>query len=220
MDETKSMMNADINEKSVQQKIAPIIVFFFSLLILWPMGIIDIQIAIILFNISLIYPLWRMFDRKSLEEFGIKLHGFNKAIKENWFLIISPIVVVNPFAIVIQWIFPALSEHVIGRVPINLSASPLIVLTQVVILGPLIEEALFRGFLQRYTAFFAPKYAAIIFASVVFAFSHWASGDILFIALDLIFIFTRGCIYGLIYARTENALISFIPHALVNLPFW
>ena len=160
-----------------------------------------------------------MIDRKSFEEFGIKFHGFNRAIKENWFLIIAPIVVVTPFVIALQWIYPSLTGHIINRVPIDLSANPLIVIPLIVIIGPLLEETLFRGVLQRYTAFFAPKTVAIVFVSLVFALFHWASGETLIVAFDLLFIFIRGCIYGLIYMRTENVLISLIPHALVNLPF-
>ena len=214
------MMDDNENEKLVQQKIAPIIVLIFSLIILWPMGIINNQIAIILLIISLIYPLWRMIDRGSLNEFGIKFHGLRKTIKDNWLLIIASVIIVILLGIIEQWICPSLSEHIINRVPIDLSANPLIVIPLVVIIVPFLEESLFRGFLQRYTMFFAPKPVAIVFASIIFALFHWASGEALVVALDLLFIFIRGCIYGLVYMRTENVLISFIPHALVNLPFW
>ena len=220
MDETQSMMDVGYNENSVQQKIAPVIVLIFSLIILWPLGIINNQIAVIFLSISLIYPLWRMIDRKSLNEFGIKFHGLRKTIRDNWLLIIASGIIVTLLGMIVQWIYPSLSEHIINRVPIDLSANPLIVIPLVVIIVPLLEESLFRGFLQRYTTFFAPKLVAVVFASVVFALFHWASGEALVVAFDLLSIFIRGCIYGLVYMRTENALISFIPHALVNLPFW
>lgn len=216
--EITAKMEIESNVSSFQKRVAPLLVLLFSSMVLWPLGTINFLTVIILLNISLAYPLLRMIDRKSIEEFGIKFHDSKKAIKDNWFLIISPIVVVKPLDILIQWVYPALSEHIMNRVPINLSGNPFIIFPVVVIIGPLLEEALFRGFLQRYTTFFAPKTLAIIFASIVFALFHYAPGDVVAVVLDFIFIFIRGCIYGLVYVRTENALISFLPHALVNLP--
>jgi membrane protease YdiL (CAAX protease family) len=220
LDEDTAKIDTDSNDRLFQQRVAPLLVLLFSSVVLWPLGIISFQFAAILLLSSLIYPLGRLTDRMSLEEFGIRFHDLKKGIRENWFLIIAPIVIVMPFAMVVQWIYPSLTEHIINRVPIDLSANPLIVMPLLIIIVPLLEETLFRGFLQRYTAFFAPKTVAIVFASMVFALFHWSSGEALIVALDLLFIFIRGCIYGLIYMRTENALISFIPHALVNLPFW
>lgn len=202
------------------RKISPILVLLVSSLLLYPFGFIDSWQAAFLLLCVLVCPIVRLGEHQSLRELGIKFHGLKEDIMCNWYLIIIPVVAISPMTMVVAWLYPPFSEHIISRVPIDFNEDPLVLFMQVVIIGPLVEEILFRGLLQRYTSLFAPKKAAILYASVIFALFHYASGDLLAMTLDLLFLFIRGCIYGLIYSRSQNALVSCIAHSLVNLPFW
>jgi membrane protease YdiL (CAAX protease family) len=219
-EENPAEIETESIEGTFQKRIAPLLVILFSATVLWPMGIINLQIAEALLLLSIIYPLMKTGVNSTLEEFGIRFSKIRQAIRKNWFLILSPVVVVAPIDHIVMWFFPEYSEHIINRIPIELTANPIYVLLVIVIIGPLVEEALFRGFLQKYITFFAPKVVSVILASVVFALWHWAVGDVFIVFLDITFLFIRGCLYGLIFLRTDNALISFMAHALVNLPFW
>lgn len=86
----------------------------------------------------------------------------------------------------------------------------------VIILAPLTEEWIFRGFLHSYFRKFVNPSLAIAASAAIFAVMHiegamqWGNG------LTLSIIFTIGVILAKLYEKTGNLLASLICHAIFN----
>lgn len=107
-------------------------------------------------------------------------------------------------------------DHVLGRVNMpGLDQLPLLLFNQIVsVLG---EEIEFRAFfvgkgMKRFS--FWPVAVA---GAVLFAAAHYAAGAAGIVAWDLGGIFIDGILFAILYRKTGNCLISFIPHFLNNM---
>ena len=107
-------------------------------------------------------------------------------------------------------------DHVLGRVNVpGLDQLPLLLFSQIVsVLG---EEIEFRAFfvgkgMKRFS--FWP---VAIAGAVIFAAAHYAAGPAGIVAWDLAGIFIDAILFAILYRRTGNCLISFIPHFLNNM---
>ena len=107
-------------------------------------------------------------------------------------------------------------DHVLGRISVSgLDQLPLLLLSQVVsVLGEEIE----------YRAFFVGKgmkrfsfWPAAVAGAILFATAHYAAGAAGIVAWDLGAIFIDAILFAILYRRTGNCLISFIPHFLNNM---
>ena len=107
-------------------------------------------------------------------------------------------------------------DHVLGRINVpGLDQLPLLLFTQTVsVLG---EEIEFRAFfvgkgMKRFS--FWP---AAIVGAVLFAAAHYSAGAAGIVARDLGGIFIDAILFAILYRKTGNCLISFIPHFLNNM---
>lgn len=82
-----------------------------------------------------------------------------------------------------------------------------------VVIAPLMEELLFRGFLFRgYAASRIGVVGAILLTSVI-----WASMHIQYDVFYIVQIIVLGCVFGWLRWRSGSTLLTIILHALVNL---
>ena len=107
-------------------------------------------------------------------------------------------------------------DHVLGRINVpGLGQLPLLLFNQTVsVLG---EEIEFRAFfvgkgMKRFS--FWP---AAIVGAVLFAAAHYAAGAPGIVAWDLGGIFIDAILFAILYRKTGNCLISFIPHFVSNM---
>ena len=107
-------------------------------------------------------------------------------------------------------------DHVLGRISVpNLDQLPLLLINQIAsVLG---EEIEFRAFfvgkgMKRFS--FWPVAVA---GAVLFAAAHYATGATGIIAWDLGGIFIDAVLFAILYRKTGNCLISFVPHFLNNM---
>jgi membrane protease YdiL (CAAX protease family) len=107
-------------------------------------------------------------------------------------------------------------DHVLGRVDVpGLDALPLLLFNQIVsVLG---EEIEFRAFfvgkgMKRFS--FWP---AAIVGAVLFAAAHFTAGPAGVVAWDMGCIFVDAVLFAILYRKTGNCLISFVPHFLNNM---
>ena len=107
-------------------------------------------------------------------------------------------------------------DHVLGRINVpGLDQLPLLLFNQIVsVLG---EEIEFRAFfvgkgMKRFS--FWPVAVA---GAVLFAAAHYTAGAAGIVAWDLGGIFIDAILFAILYRRTGNCLISFIPHFLNNM---
>ena len=107
-------------------------------------------------------------------------------------------------------------DHVLGRIDVpGLDQLPLLLLSQTAsVLG---EEIEFRAFfvgkgMKRFS--FWP---AAIVGAVLFAAAHYSAGAAGIVARDLGGIFIDAILFAILYRKTGNCLISFIPHFVSNM---
>ena len=107
-------------------------------------------------------------------------------------------------------------DHVLGRVNVPcLDQLPLLLFNQIVsVLG---EEIEFRAFfvgkgMKRFS--FWPVAVA---GAVLFAAAHYTAGAAGIVAWDLGGIFIDAILFAILFRKTGNCLISFIPHFLNNM---
>ena len=88
----------------------------------------------------------------------------------------------------------------------------LLICIQVMIIGPIIEELLFRGILLRslLEKFYQRPFKAIIYTSLVFGFVH-------FNLVQGMFSFLGGIILGVIYYYTKSIKLCILTHILNNI---
>ena len=127
-------------------------------------------------------------------------------------LILSPVEILLSKAV----FGSAYINHVLGRIDVpGLDQLPLLLFTQIVsVLG---EEIEFRAFfvgkgMKRFL--FWPVAVA---GAVLFAAAHYSAGAAGIVAWDLAGIFIDAILFAILYRRTGNCLISFIPHFLNNM---
>ncbi len=107
-------------------------------------------------------------------------------------------------------------DHVLGRVNMpGLDQLPLLLFNQIVaVLGEEIEfRAFFVGKGMKHFSF----WPVVIVGAVLFAAAHFNAGAAEIVAWDLGGIFIDAILFALLYRRTGNCLISFIPHFLNNM---
>ena len=152
-------------------------------------------------------------------ESGLSFKRFFSDIKKPWVipLILFMLVLSQVEMLLSKAVFgSAYIDHVLGRVNVpGLDQLPLLLFSQIVsVLG---EEIEFRAFfvgkgMKRFS--FWPVAVA---GAVLFAAAHYTAGAAGIVAWDLGGIFIDAILFAILYRRTGNCLISFIPHFLNNM---
>ncbi len=86
----------------------------------------------------------------------------------------------------------------------------------IIVLAPLIEETLFRGFLQSYIRQFLGQKQAILITSVCFSLFHYSSGQGLGNISIILSLFVLSLFLGFLYEKRGSLLASMILHASFN----
>ena len=152
-------------------------------------------------------------------ESGLSFKRFFSDLKKPWVIpLILFLLVLSPAEMLLsKAVFGrAYIDHVLGRISVpGLDQLPLLLFTQIVsVLG---EEIEFRAFfvgkgMKRFS--FWP---VAIAGAVIFAAAHYAAGPAGIVARDLGGIFIDAILFVVLYRKTGNCLISFIPHFLNNM---
>ncbi|MBP3209642.1 MAG: CPBP family intramembrane metalloprotease [Oscillospiraceae bacterium] len=152
-------------------------------------------------------------------ESGLSFKRFFSDIKKPWVIpLILFMLVLSPAEILLSKVVfgSAYIDHVLGRVNVpGLDQLPLLLFNQIVsVLG---EEIEFRAFfvgkgMKRFS--FWP---VAIAGAVIFAAAHYAASPAGIVAWDLAGIFIDAILFAILYRRSGNCLISFIPHFLNNM---
>jgi hypothetical protein len=97
------------------------------------------------------------------------------------------------------------------------SLMALVALFIVIIAAPVIEELLFRGFLQNYFKRYLGTKAAILITSLCFALFHLAPSQGLGNISLVISLFSFACFLGFVYERQKSLFASIGLHMFFNL---
>jgi len=152
-------------------------------------------------------------------ESGLSFKRFFSDLKKQWVIpLILFMLILSPAEMLLsKAVFgSAYVDHVLGRINVpGLDKFPMLLFSQVVsVLGEEIE----------YRAFFVGKgmkrfsfWPVAIAGAVLFAAAHYAAGPAGIVAWDLGAIFIDAILFAILYRKTGNCLISFIPHFLSNM---
>ena len=107
-------------------------------------------------------------------------------------------------------------DHVLGRIDVpGLDQLPLLLISQIVsVLG---EEIEYRAFFVGKGMKHFPFWPIAIAGAVLFAAAHYTAGAAGIVAWDLGGILIDAILFAILYRKTGNCLISFIPHFLSNM---
>ncbi len=152
-------------------------------------------------------------------ESGLSFKRFFPGLKKPWVIpLILFMLVLSPAEMLLsRAVFGrAYIDHVLGRISVpGLDRLPLLLFNQIVsVLG---EEIEFRAFfvgkgMKRFSFWLAAVAGAALFAA-----AHYAAGAAGIVAWDLGAIFIDAIFFAILYRRTGNCLISFVPHFLNNM---
>lgn len=87
---------------------------------------------------------------------------------------------------------------------------PLLMLFYATILGPILEEMLFRGFFMN-MFFVETPYISLVLSSILFGIMHTSDDPIYFISKVIL-----GFVLGFVYLKTKNIKANIITHMLNN----
>ena len=152
-------------------------------------------------------------------ESGLSFKRFFSDLKKPWVIpLILFMLVLSPAEMLLsKAVFgSAYIDHVLGRVNVpGLDQLPLLLFNQIVsVLGEEIEvRAFFVGKGMKRFSF----WPVAIVGAVLFAAAHYVAGAAGIVAWDLGGIFIDAILFAILYRRTGNCLISFIPHFVNNM---
>lgn len=107
-------------------------------------------------------------------------------------------------------------NHVLGRINVpGLDQLPLLLLSQTVTV--LAEEIEFRAFFVGKVMKRFSFWPVAIAGAVLFAAAHYAAGSAGIVTWDLGSIFIDAILFAILYRKTGNCLVSFVPHFANNM---
>ena len=140
------------------------------------------------------------------------------------YCIVLPIITFssNTLEAIVQFLFhpPMLPDEnavLFFKSTVGKPLSLVLAIVMISLIAPLIEELLFRGFLQSYIRRFFTPYAAIAISSACFALFHFSPFQGLANIPILGSIFILGCFLGFLYERQGSLFSPFCLHAIFNI---
>lgn len=155
-------------------------------------------------------------------DIGVK-SGFLEDLRRTWPLAALVAVVFQflPPAVVVA--FATGDGHdvlaqIVGRLPVDVASaaglSAIAALLAAALVLTLVEEVVFRAFLQERMSRYVGTAGAVVAAAVLFGLAHavGATGSPRVVAFDVGGVMLDGVFFGLIYARTHNLWVTWATH--------
>jgi membrane protease YdiL (CAAX protease family) len=112
-------------------------------------------------------------------------------------------------ALVLLALFPVSQEAHQGA--LKSASKPLFAILTSIIVGPLLEEVIYRGLILQLARRYAPVWAAIVLSSAVFAATHLVKG-----AAVTLLAFPMGCLFAWMVVQRGSLYSAFLCHAAFN----
>jgi membrane protease YdiL (CAAX protease family) len=205
-----------LEEKSNQPKRILAEILFVLFIAVIP-GIFFTQLKAVCSIIPVVYFfVERRLRKRSWEEVGFNFKGLWDDLKANWHLILLVSIVIQvaaSFSLKHYW--PEMLEHITGRLPIfNLSnVNGLVIM---LLIATAMEEIVYRGLFQGRLSLFINTWLAIAIVSVLFGLAHYSTGNVLIVTVDIVLVILDSLLYGIIFARTRNIIVSWTAHLLAD----
>ena len=158
----------------------------------------------------------RPLRKRTWAELGFKFRTFWTDLRANWFWFVLVALVSQPaVTLLTKAFYPAYLEHVIARLPFSTGMGwgallPMLAITLV------LEELTYRTLIQGRLTPYVGGTLAILIASVLFGFAHFAQGPFWIVFLDIGMIFVDSVLYGIIYKRSGSIVVTWLAHLIGN----
>jgi uncharacterized protein len=157
----------------------------------------------------------RRIRQRTWAELGFKFNTFWADLRGNWFWFVLVGVISQPVWFLIERAaVPEIVGHIIGRLLFLRTAGGLLVYAIPLAIALIGEEMTHRTLIQGRLTPFIGVAAAIAVASLVFGISHYSPGQFTVVALDISSIVFDSIVFGIIYARSNNLILSWAAHVL------
>ncbi len=157
----------------------------------------------------------RPLRHRTWADLGFKFNTFWVDLRANWFWFVLVGIISQPAWFLLERaVAPEIVDHIVERLPFPPTVGGLLVYAiplAIVLLG---EEMTHRTLIQGRLTPFIGVPAAIGVASLVFGLSHYSPGPFWIVALDISSIIFDSILFGIIYARSNNLIVSWAAHLL------
>lgn len=154
-------------------------------------------------------------DKEDREQMSLK--ACFKQLKD-WktvLLTLVPLLSAATCYLVAKMILPEFLEHLKGRIDF-LSFGTVILLIAELIIAAFGEEIAWRGFFQNKLSKSISFLPALLIQAVLFSFCHFTVDRPIVVLYDLFFIVVDAVLFGLIFKRTNNIIVSTFSHFIAN----
>ena len=154
----------------------------------------------------------RRLRKRTWVDLGFKFRTFWADLSASWFWFVLVGLVSQPaMSLLTKFFYPAYLEHVIARLPFGEEIGWAVILPMLA-LSLVLEELSYRTLIQGRLALYVGAPLAIVIASVLFGFAHYAPGPFWIVFLDVGLIFVDSLMFGLIYKRGGSIVVTWLAH--------
>lgn len=158
----------------------------------------------------------RRLRHRTWNELGFKFHSFLTDLRANWIWFMLVGLISQPaVTLLTKFFFPAFLEHVKARLPFDEGMGwALMLLLMAITL--VLEELTYRTLIQGRLTLYLGVPLAIVIASILFGFAHYASGSFWIVFLDVGMIIVDSVLFGIIFKRSGNLVVTWLAHFIGN----
>jgi membrane protease YdiL (CAAX protease family) len=154
----------------------------------------------------------RRLRKRSWSDLGFKFRTFWPDLRANWFWFVLVGLISQPLVVLLtKYWFPAYLEHVIDRLPFNEGMGLWLILPMLAA-SLVLEELTYRTLIQGRLSPYLGAPLAILVASILFGFAHFANGPFWTVFLDVGMIIVDSVLFGIIYKRSGNLVVTWLAH--------
>lgn len=158
----------------------------------------------------------RRLRKRSWADLGFKFHTFWPDLRANWVWFVLVGLISQPtVSLLTKFFYPEFLEHVKARLPFGDGMGwALILLLMAITL--VLEELTYRTLIQGRLTSYLGAPLAIVIASILFGFAHYAPGPFWIVFLDVGMIIVDAVLFGIIYQRSGNIVVTWLAHFIGN----
>lgn len=161
----------------------------------------------------------KRLEKQPFQGSGLDIRAIPQNLKNkwNWFWILTPIIwgaITLPIEL---YILPGAKEHILSRAASLITYDTAVTTVVMLFILALGEEIAMRSFFQNQLNRVISVVPAIIITSILFTAAHFAAGNAVFVAFDLLSVFVLSVLYGIIFYKTKNGWLCGLAHFLSNL---
>lgn len=158
----------------------------------------------------------RRLRQRTWNELGFKFRSFLTDLRANWIWFILVGLISQPtVSLLTKFFYPEFLEHVKARLPFGDGMGWTFILLLMAI-TLVLEELTYRTLIQGRLTPYLGASMAIVIASILFGFAHYASGSFWIVFLDVGMIIVDSVLFGIIFKRSSNLVVTWLAHFIGN----